>query len=180
MDILHCTADYDNIYYVEYGGALHECKFLGTKSGGISPVYVLDIAGVGITEINVTALNIINSCRSMIRGILYRSIDDFRNDSPIIDEYGSTSNQNDAMFIRPLFSKCTPNDYGDTYTWKWDGTKAVRYSVNIDSYSWSWDSLGFHCALNSAIDCYASKEECEKANSNNINVVRFQDYKEEY
>lgn len=30
------------------------------------------------------------------------------------------------------------------------------------------------------IDCYASKEECERANSNNINVVRFQDYKEEY
>lgn len=180
MEILHCTADYDKVYYVEYNNTLCECKLLRTEAGCDSiPVYVLDIAGVGTIRYSANRTNEFDSWynTSIIKGILYKSVEDFRNGLPTKDEYGSTGNMYNSKFIRPLLSKCTAcNCGGGIYTWKWDGVKAVKYIVDASRCWWSWDSHGFHCNLNCNDDWYATKEECEKANSNNINVIRFKDY----
>lgn len=175
MEILHCTADYDKIYYIEYENALHECKFLGTESGyKTSPVYVLNISGLGVVRIPFQIMNAFDTWYrgSCAKGILYESVEDFRNGLPIMDEYGSTDNAYNSQFLNPLFSTCTPcNCGGDTYTWSWDGTKAVRYIVNWNGTRWSWDKRGFLCSVNEMEGWYATKEECEKANS--INIVKF-------
>lgn len=176
MEILHCTAEYDKVYYVEYEGALHECELIATESGcGTPPVYILDIAGIGIVRIPFQRENEFFRWydRSRAHGILYETVEDFRNDKPIIDEYGSTDNAYNSWFICPLFSTCDPcNCGGDTYTWSWDGTKAVKYIVNWNSCRWIWDRQGFRCSINEKEGWYASKEACEKANT--INIVKFE------
>ena len=55
MEILKCNADTTKIYYVVYKNALRRCKFIKSIGNGNSiPMYVLDIANIGI--VNIQAL----------------------------------------------------------------------------------------------------------------------------
>lgn len=180
MEILKCNADFDKVYYVEINGTLRECKLIRTEAGNASncytPLYILDVAGTGIMRLEFPRQSRFDTWyrSSTTPSILYESVEDFRKRKPITDNYGSTSNAYNHKFIEPLFpyhSHC--NCGGTTYTWKWDGCKAVCYSVQVSRLFWSWDRQGFHCCLNNEKDCYRSQKECERANANKINVVRF-------
>lgn len=173
MEILKCNADFSKIYYVEINGSLHQCKLLRTESANI-PLYVLDVAQIGIAKIKVRRFEHFNKwyhC-SKIPSILYKSIEDYRNNNPIIDNYGGTDNCYNSGFIMPLFKRCsTCNCGGSVYTWKWDGCKAVKHIVNMSKVTWYWDADGFHCNLNDMQDCYRTQEECIK--NNEVMVVKF-------
>lgn len=148
-----------------------------TTSSSGNAVYILDIAGVGIKNIELSRLTAIRGGRdSKVPGILFETIADFQKDNPILDEFGSMNNAYDSGFIQPLFKKCSVcNCGGDIYTWKWEGVRAQRHMVLPNAVRWHWDENGFHCSLNEMEGWYSSKEECEKA-AGNINVVKFQDY----
>lgn len=184
MAILKCNADFDKVYYVEYRGELRQCKLIRTESGNASnrytPCYVLNVAGLG--EMHFLCL----ACRyfvswyrtSKMPSILYESVDAYRMGKPIEDNYGSTSNAYNTSFIKPLFHHHSPcNCGGSTYTWKWDGCKAVCYEVKeMSEIPWTWDKEGFHCYLNDDeyySDCFRSEKECRDANK--IKVVKFED-----
>lgn len=184
MEILKCNADFDKVYYVEYRGELRQCKLIRTESGNsynrYTPLYVLNVAGLG--EMRFEALRQSHFDKwyhtSKIPSILYESVDAYRLRRPIEDNFGSTSNAYNTRFIEPLFRYHSPcNCGGSTYTWKWDGCKAVCYTINdVFRISWTWDRDGFHCCLNDkeyASNCFRSKEECTKANK--IQVVTFED-----
>lgn len=184
MEILKCNADFDKVYYVEYRGELRQCKLIRTESGNASnrytPCYVLNVAGLGEMRFASPRQGGFDSWyhKSTIPSILYESVDAYRMGKPIEDNYGSTSNAYNSRFIEPLFLHHTPcNCGGSTYTWKWDGCKAICYKVQ-DMYRipWSWDRDGFHCFLNDDnyySDCFRSQKECEEANK--IKVVEFED-----
>lgn len=175
MDILKCNADTNKIYYVVYENTLRQCKFIKTIGNGHNiPMYVLDIANVGIVSIQALRMEEFNSWyhKSQIPSILYESVEDFRKNKPIIDQYGSTSNCNNSKFLRPLFKFHRPcNCGGDTYTWKWNGYKAIQYYVDLDNINWYWDNNGFQCSLNEEIEHYKSEEDCMKHNQ--IQIVTF-------
>lgn len=174
MHILKCNADFGKIYYVEVQGTLRQCKFIRTELGGIRPYYVLDIAGIGIAKIGCDSSRYFDKWyrTSTIPSILYASIDDYRNNKPIMDNYGSTGNCFNSKFIEPLF-KCHAvcQCGGSVATWKWDGCKAIKYIVGVSNIGWTWDEDGFHCILNESTGCYRSKRECEM--NSNILVVAF-------
>ena len=175
MEILKCNAEYDKIYYIVFENALRQCKFIKTIGNGNSiPMYVLNIANIGIVSIQALRQSEFKSWyhSSKIPSILYESVEDFQNNKPIIDDYGSTSNCINSKFIRPLFKfHQTCNCGGDTYTWKWNGYKAVKYIVNLRNVDWSWDNNGFQCSLNEGNDYYKSEEDCIKHNQ--IQIVTF-------
>jgi hypothetical protein len=173
MEILKCNADYNKVYYVEINGSLRQCKLIRTESSRI-PVYVLDVAQTGVIKIKADRFNHFDKWyhKSEIPSILYESIEDYRNGKPITDEYGSTGNCYNSGFINKLFKHHTHcNCGGYTYTWKWDGCKAIRHIVNMNKVQWSWDAEGFHCELNDMPDCYRTGEECIK--NNEVMVVKF-------
>lgn len=184
MEILKCNADFDKVYYVEYNNKLCQCKLIKTESGGYAnrytPVYVLNVAGVGEVRFLFPRHNRFDSWyhTSKTPSILYESIEDYRKGKPIEDNYGGTDNAYNSKFIEPLFKHhSTCNCGGSTYTWKWDGCKAVCYEVR-DTFKipWTWDKEGFHCILNDDeyySDCFRSKEECSDANM--IKTVTFED-----
>lgn len=175
MEILKCNADYNKVYYVVYNNSLRQCKLIKTIGNGNNiPMYVLNIAQIGIVSIEAPRQSEFKSWyhSSKIKSILYESVEDFQNNKPIIDEYGSTSNCNNGKFIRPLLKFHQPCNYGgSTYTWKWNGYKADKYIVNFRYVEWSWDINGFQCSLNDYIDCYKSEEDCMKHNQ--IAIVTF-------
>lgn len=174
MEILKCNADYSKVYYVELNGSLHQCKMIRTESYKHSPCYVLDVASVGEMRIQVDRFRHFNKWyySSKIPSILYESVEDYRNGKPITDEYGSTGNCYNGVFIAPLFKTCsTCNCGGSVYTWKWDGCKAVKHIFNTSEVTWHWDADGFHCNLNDMQDCYRTGEECIK--NNEVMVVKF-------
>lgn len=179
MEILHCTADFNKVYYVEYKGALRQCKLICTKFDGLGgyPEYVLEVAGEGIVSIEFDRKGLKDSWyyKTTAPSILYEDVDSFLNNRPIEDEYGTTNNCRNSKFLEPLFQYHTPcNNEGSIYTWKWNGTKAELIVHNNDhEIPWSWDKDGFHCELNSHWykDCYRSKEECER--NNEIKIVTF-------
>lgn len=174
MEILKCNADYNKVNYVEYEGQLYQCKLIRTESASDTPVYVLNIAQKGIVKIPANRNLHFNEWYrgSKIPSILYASIEDYQNGTPITDEYGSMSNCYNSKFIEPLFKTCqTCNCGGGVYLWKWNGSKAVEHIVNMQNAVWYWDNEGFHCNLNDMIGCYRTKEECEK--NNTISVVTF-------
>lgn len=175
MEILKCNADYNKVYYVVYENTLRQCKFIKTiGNGDCIPMYVLNIAQIGIVNIQAPRQSEFNSWyhSSKIKSILYESVEDYRNNKPIIDEYGSTSNCNNSKFLRPLFKFHRPcNCGGSTYTWKWNGFQADSYIVNLRNVEWSWDNNGFQCSLNNHVDCYKSEEDCIK--NNQIAIVTF-------
>lgn len=165
MEILKCNADYNKIYYVESKGQLYQCTFIRTELKSGTPVYVLNIAQRGIVKIPANRTLHYNQWyrNSKIPSILYESVEDYRNHTPIIDDYGSTCNCYNTPFVDKLFKRCkTCNCGGSTITWKWSGCKAVRHIVPLKNISWHWDVTGFHCELNDLKDCYRTKEECEK------------------
>lgn len=178
MEILKCNADFDKVYYVEYNNKLCQCKLIKTESGGYAngytPVYVLNVAGIGEVRFSFPRMKRFDTWyhTSKSPSILYESIEDYRKGTPIEDDYGSMSNAYNSRFIKPLFKHHSPcNCGGSTYTWKWDGCKAVCYSVSVATWYWSWDKDGFHCSLNDDEGCFRSKQECEEANQ--IEVVEF-------
>lgn len=175
MEILKCNAEFNKVYYVKLNGSLHECKFIRTESSNTqAPYYVLNIALMGKVKIQADRFTHFHQWYhySKIPSILYKSIEDFRNNKPIMDEYGSTSNCFNSKFIEPLFTKCsTCNCGGSVYFWKWDGCKAVKYILSMNNVIWHWDAEGFHCGLNDMTEWYRSEKECE--DNNQILVVRF-------
>jgi hypothetical protein len=175
MEVLKCNAEFNKVYYVKLNGSLHECKFIRTESSSKqAPYYVLNIALMGTIKIQADRFTHFDKWyhNSKIPSILYESVEDFRNNNPIIDEYGSTSNCFNSKFIEPLFTKCsTCNCGGSVYLWRWDGCKAVKYIVNMNNVVWHWDAEGFHCSLNDMRECYRSEKECK--DNNEILVVRF-------
>ena len=175
MEILKCNATANKVYYIVFANALRQCKFIKTiGNGNNTPMYVLDIANIGIVKIEA-----LRQCEfrnwyhnSKIKSILYESVEDYRNNKPIIDEYGSTSNCYNSKFIKPLLKFHEPcNCGGLTYTWKWNGYKADKYITNLQNVEWSWDNNGFQCSLNEQIDCYKTEQEC--INNNQIRVISF-------
>lgn len=173
MEILKCNADYNKVYYVEIKGALRQCKLIRTESSKI-PVYVLDVAQMGEVRIPAERFNNFDKWyrHSEIPSILYESIEDYRKRKPIIDNYGSTNNCYNSVFISNLFKYHKPcNCGGSTYTWKWNGCKAVKHIVNTSDVTWYWDANGFHCNLNDMQDCYRTEEECIK--NSEVSVVTF-------
>ena len=174
MEILKCNADYNKVYYVEFGGQLCQCKLIRTEAMDNTPVYVLNVAQMGVVRIEALRNRYFDQWyhRSEIPSILYDSVEDYRRGKPITDNYGSTSNCYDAPFVDKLFTRCKPcNCGGYTITWKWNGCKAIKHIVNFKNISWQWDNKGFHCILNDLEDCYRSEEECERNSS--ISVVTF-------
>lgn len=175
MEILKCNAEFNRVYYVVVNGSLRECKFIRTEgSSKQTPYYVLDIALMGKVKIQANRQRFFDKWyyNSKIPSILYETIEDFRNNQPIMDEYGSMSNCFNSNFIEPLFTKCsTCNCGGGVYIWKWDGCKAKKYIVNMNNVIWHWDAEGFHCNLNDMKGCYRSEKECK--DNNEILVVRF-------
>lgn len=175
MEVLKCNAEFNRVYYVEVNGSLRECKFIRTEGGGqLTPYYVLDIALMGKVKIQANRQRFFDKWyySSKIPSILYESVEDFRNNNPIMDEYGSTGNCYNSTFIVPLFKKCsTCNCGGSVYLWKWDGCKAVEYIVSMNNVVWNWDAEGFHCNLNNMTECYRSEQECIK--NNEVKVVKF-------
>jgi hypothetical protein len=183
MEILKCNAEFDKVYYVEYRGGLRQCKFIRTESGNSHnryiPCYVLDVAGLGEMRFEFPRQNLFDSWyrTSTAPSILYESVESYRMRKPIIDNYGSTGNAYNCRFIEPLFRHhSTCNCGGYTYTWKWDGCKAVCYTIeNMSKIPWTWDKDGFHCTLNDERNsgCFRSEKECIAANK--IQVVTFED-----
>lgn len=172
--VLKCNAEFNKIYYVKYQNSLRECKFIRTEGYNYKCYYVLNIAGVGIINIEHNPNH--NSYpdwwrTSLTPGILYESIDAYRKQTPITDNYGTTENAYNHRFIQPLFpnySVC--NCGGGIYTWKWDGCQANRYKIT-GHVSWKWDEDGFTSNLCFREDCFPSKSSCEEANQ--IEVVKF-------
>lgn len=174
MEILKCNADYNKVYYVCVDGGLHQCKLLRTESTQKTPVYVLDVAQMGVVRIEAERFRYFDKWyhSSKIPSILYESVDDFRKNNPIMDNYGSTDNCYNGGFICGLFKKCsTCNCGGLIYTWKWNGCKAVKYIVGTKGVAWTWDADGFHCELNGMYGCYRTEQECIK--NNEVSVVTF-------
>lgn len=174
MEILKCNADYNKVYYVELYNVLHQCKLIRTESSTNIPVYVLDVAQRGLVRIQADRSNHFNKWyyNSEIPSILYESIEDYRKRKPITDNYGSTDNCYNSVFISKLFKYHKPcNCGGSTYTWKWNGCKAIRYIVSMNKVSWSWDANGFHCELNELQNCYRTEGECIADNS--VEVITF-------
>jgi hypothetical protein len=60
---------------------------------------------------------------------------------------------------------------GLTYTWIWNGYKAVKHIANLRNVEWYWDINGFQCPLNEQIDCYKTEQDCIKHNQ--IQIVTF-------
>lgn len=182
MEILKCNADFDKVYYVEYRGTLRQCRLVRTQAGNptnrYTPVYVLDVAGVGEVVFAFPRQQRFDTWYRTSRtpSILYESIEDYRKGKPIEDNYGSTGNAYNCRFIEPLFRYHSPcNCGGDTYTWRWNGVKAVCYSVDMSGVYWTWDRNGFHCALNDSPDAdgFRTRKECEDANK--VEVVKFKE-----
>lgn len=181
MEILKCNADYNKVYYVEVNGTLCQCKLVRTESGNAqtqyTPMYVLDVAGKGIMRFVAGRRVHFDSWwrGSVIPSILYESVEDYQKSKPILDNFGSTGNAYNYKFLEPLFKYYDPcNCGGDTITWKWDGCKAVSYTVkDMHLISWTWDENGFHCDLNNAVGFYRTKKECEQANK--VQVVKFKE-----
>lgn len=174
MEILKCNADYNKIYYVNINGGLRQCKLIKTESTPNAPAYVLNVAQMGVVRIRVDRFRLFDKWyhSSKIPSILYESVEDYRNNKPIIDNYGSTSNCYNSGFIEPLFKSCsTCNCGGSVYTWKWDGCKATQYIVNTNNICWYWDINGFHCGLNEMSDCYRTEKDC--VDNNKVEVITF-------
>lgn len=175
MEILKCNAEYDKVYYVVFDNTLRQCKLIKTiGSEKTIPMYVLNIAQIGIVSIQAPRQSEFKSWyhSSKIPSILYESIENYQKNKPIIDDYGSMSNCYNSKFLRPLFKFHQPcNCGGSTYTWKWNGFKAVKYIVSLCNIDWSWDNNGFQCLLNEQNDCYKSEEDCIKHNQ--IQIVTF-------
>lgn len=172
--VLKCNAEFDKIYYVKYHNSLRECKFLRTEGRGHKCYYVLNIAGVGIINIEC------NPSRhsfpdwwntSQTSSILYESIDLYKKGKPIIDNYGTTGNAYNYKFLEPLFPNYDVCGCGGgIYAWKWNGCEPVRYQIT-GTVCWTWDEDGFKCNLHEYEGYYPSRLACEKANQ--IEVVRF-------
>lgn len=174
MEILKCNADFNKVYYVKFNGSLHQCKFIRTMGGAHIPLYVLDVAKVGVVNIEARRSECFDKWyrSSEIPSVLYNSVEDYRNNKTIMDNYGSTGNCYNSSFIVPLFKRCsTCNCGGSVYTWKWDGCKAVKHIVNPSKVTWYYDADGFHCGLNELEDCYKTQHDCEV--NNKISVVTF-------
>lgn len=174
MEILKCNADYSKVYYVEIKGTLHQCKLLCTESSNRYPVYVLDVAQMGVVRIESNReLHFDKWYRtSKIPSILYDSVESYCNRKPIIDDYGSTSNCYNSGFLTDIFKRCVPcNCGGSVYAWRWDGCKPTRCSLRVDGIYWTWDEEGFHCQLNEMETLYRTERECVM--NNQIQVVTF-------
>lgn len=174
MEILKCNADFNKVYYVEFGGQLCQCKLIRTEAVDNTPVYVLNIAQKGVVKIPANrSLHFDKWYRgSKIPSILYASIEDYRNRTPIIDDYGCTGNCYNTPFIDKLFKYCKPcNCGGSTVTWKWNGCKAIKHIVDMRNISWQWDNEGFHCTLNDLEGCYRTEKECEM--NSTMSVITF-------
>lgn len=175
VSILKSNAEYGKTYLVEMDG-LRECKFLGTFGNKNKCVYRLNVAGKG--EVCVEFRPRFNCSpdwyhTSMTKGILYESVADFRKDNPIIEQYGDTGNAYNSRFIEQLFPNLSVCGCGGgIYTWSWSNNKAVRHMVTGD-ISWKWDKDGFWYSCSNKDDWYKTKEECEKANKDNITIIKF-------
>ena len=172
MTILKSSADYDKVYYVVYNDKIHQCKFLGTRSGMRGrALYMLNIAGVGIVNMPCKeGHNLYPDWWNTSRhpSILAESVENLRKGRFIEDYFGSTNNAYNYGFLKdflPNYDICGCG--GGIYFWHWNGYKAERYKVTGD-YEWFIDQLGFHCILNreDVVDGrYSTSKECEEANT---------------
>lgn len=175
MYILKCNAEFDKVYYVELDNTLFQCKLIRTEGGPETyPVYVLDVATKGETRVKMRRVYIdVWYKTSKIPSVLYESVDDFRNDTPITDNCGLTSNCYNRQFTEPLFKNCTlTSSSAQVAAWKYTGCKAAEVRLTGDVMYWTWDRDGFHCGVNDIPGIYRTKEECEDANK--INIVTFE------
>jgi hypothetical protein len=174
VSILKSNAEYGKTYLVEMDG-LRECKLLGTMGDVTGCYYLLNVAGIGERKVKFQPYRDYPDWwyTSTTKGILYESIEDFRNNRPIIEQYGSTVNAYNSRFVEQLFPNLSVCGCGGgIYTWSWDNNKAVRYMVT-GGISWKWDKDGFWYSLSNRDDWYKTKKECEKANENNFTIIKF-------
>lgn len=175
MYILKCNAEFDKVYYVMLDDTLFQCKLIRTEGGsGFFPVYVLDVATKGEVRVNMRIVPMkVWEKTSERPSVLYESVDDFRNDTPITDNYGATFNRYNSPFIGQLFKNCTVCDVeGGIIAWQYIGCRGTKVSLPEDGVRWTLDRDGFHCDIDDTPGIYRTKEECEDANK--INIVTFE------
>lgn len=168
MTILQSSAEYGKIYYVEYRGAIRQCRLVSTHGSNGKCWYQLEVAGVG--EVNLPMAHRSDSWwyTSQIESILAESPEDLRRGKFLVDGYGTTSNAYNYRFIKPFLPNYEPCVCGGGITfWKWDGVRARCYYENGE-FPWRIDKDGFHCSINAPLlteGRYDSKDACENANA---------------
>lgn len=72
MEILHCTAEYDKVYYIEYEGALRECELIATESGCGTPVdgYGVDKDSVAVSMRRKVGMQVKRNVKKLILSTL--------------------------------------------------------------------------------------------------------------
>lgn len=195
---LRLNADFeDEVIYVIYNGALHQCKVLGAR---LTPVkeyssgwefvqeVKVNIAGVGIKWVRFTsgAIHDLGKRRYVVDTEFFRSVENFHdgrrcNNSMFITESVSS-------FAKKIFKdglnfhyekgdgfRCGSVSTGTRY--KWDGTRAVSVDVSIPAtmtftsdggIDWGTDAEKVRDLVENT---YFSKKDCEADNS--VQVVRF-------
>lgn len=166
MYVLQSSADFNKVYYVEYQGAIRQCKLISTQGRGSLCEYRLNVAGIGEVLIPFRPKESDNWWyNSQVKSILAETPEDLRRGKFVIDSYGSTGNAYNYRFLKPFFPNydvCICG--GGIIFWEWNGMRAVCYSVKGE-FPWFIDEKGFHCALNAkemVTGRYDEKDKCEK------------------
>ena len=175
IDILKCSADYDKFYYIEYEGAIRQCRLLATEGTGRQAYYILEIAGIGIKKIKPKDGHQSNWWNtSTVESVLAESPELLSKRKFINDQYGSTCNAYNSAFVAPFlpnYSVCGCG--GGIHFWKWNGIRPELYNVE-GSIRWRIDRKGFHCNLNDQPEeRYSSKKKCEEAHKNDLKFIKF-------
>lgn len=175
IDILKCSADFDKVYYIEFEGAIRQCKLLATEGTGKQAYYVLDIAGIGTRKVMPKKGHGSNWWyTSTIESILAESPEHISKRLYIKDQYGSTCNAFNSSFMEPFFPNYNVcGDGGGIYFWKWNGIRPELFKVTGD-ISWRMDRKGFHCILNDQTEGrFSRKKKCEEAYQKEMIIIKF-------
>ena len=153
MEILKVNYEIGAKCYIRFRNAFHECIFMGTRGiknqqGFTKSCYVLNIAGIGIVNLEFDRLGQFNNWynSTTCNTILYATLDDCMNKTkPITAKYGSTSNCYNGKFMEQFFPECSVCNCGGTiYGWAWDGTDAVEVRCSLSSAEYIINANGFH------------------------------------
>lgn len=175
INILKCSADYNKIYYIEYEGAIRQCRLLATEGTDRQAYYVLEIAGIGIRKIEPKDKDTQSWWySSTIESVLAKSPKHLSNKKYLKDKYGSTNNSYNSPFVSPLLPNYSVCDCeAGIHYWKWNGIRPELNSVE-GSVNWRIDSKGFHCSLNDhPEERYSTKIRCEDAHKNDYKIIKF-------
>lgn len=171
IDVLKCNADFDKIYYIEYAGAVRQCKLIGTAGVGRRAWYILNVAGAG--EVKIEPYEDSSWWySSKRRSILAETAEDVSRGKFIEDSYGSTFNGYNYGFIKDFFPNYNVCGCGGGIGfWRWNGIRPTYYSV-CGEYSWHIDRDGFHCSLNDISNRFPTEQAC-RASVSRMDVVEF-------